>query len=449
MALLSRALTALTGKATNVQRPSVGGPALFGGFGGGASPQGTLASLSAYGNVGWLFAIVSRLANGTASVSWRLYQRQGGGERKEIPPGQGSAQAKALWALWERPNPFYSRYEFIETIQQHLDLVGEAWWLLLRPENAPLSSPPVEMWPLRPDRIAPVRDAQEFIRGYVYRVGGEAVPLQVSEVVQLKLPNPLDLYRGMGPVQAILADLDAERFTAQWNRNFFLNSAEPGGVIELGDVSMDDADWELFNLRWREQHQGVANAHRVAVLERGHWVDRKYTQRDMQFKDLRMLNRDLIMGAFGFPKHLLGIAEDVNRANAEAAEVMFSRWLIRPRAARIKGAGNGKLAPMFAPDLELDYDDPTPEDEEAKRLRAETGSKTGALMQNEIRGLLGFGDIPGGDVVVVPPGVGQLSLKDEGWTSDLERLERRMRGEWARRLATERDKLIAALEESQ
>ncbi|KKK81335.1 hypothetical protein LCGC14_2814460, partial [marine sediment metagenome] len=62
----------------------------------------------------------------------------------------------------------------------------------------------------------------------------------VDDVVQLKMPNPLDPYRGMGPVQSILADLDSERYSAAWNRNFFINGAEPGGIIEV-DRRLDDA----------------------------------------------------------------------------------------------------------------------------------------------------------------------------------------------------------------
>jgi hypothetical protein len=43
----------------------------------------------------------------------------------------------------------------------------------------------------------------------------------------------MDPYRGMGVVQTILVDLDATRASAEWNRNFFLNSAEPGGIVEV------------------------------------------------------------------------------------------------------------------------------------------------------------------------------------------------------------------------
>lgn len=341
------------------------------GFGGiGATTTNVEGLLRTYGSVGTLFAIVNRLANSTASINWKLYRAVRDGEPEEVM----NHPAKDLWA---RPNPFYSQNDFVETFQQHLDLVGEGWWLLARSNVG--FGPPLELWPVRPDRMAPVPHPTEFISGYTYRYGSEVVPFKLEDVICLKTPNPLDLYRGIGPVQSILTDIDAERFSAAWNRNFFMNSAEPGGIIQV-DKKLSDDEFNEMCLRWKEQHQGVQNAHRVAVLEQATWVDRKYTQRDMQFALLRETNREIIREAFGFPKPLLGTTTDVNRANAEAAEVVFARWCIRPRLEKIKMALNEKLLPQFGSSgkgLFFDYEDPTPQDRAQET--AEMTAKTGAL----------------------------------------------------------------------
>jgi hypothetical protein len=127
-----------------------------------------------------------------------------------------------------------------------------------------------------------------------------------------------------------------------------------------------------MTMRWREQHQGVRNAHRVAVIEQGKWVDRAFSMRDMQFSELRGVSRDVIREAFGYPKPMLGSVDDVNRANADAGEVVFARWVLRQRLRRIKGALNSDFLKLFGPEVatryEFDHDDPTPEDREADRL---------------------------------------------------------------------------------
>jgi HK97 family phage portal protein len=195
------------------------------------------------------------------------------------------------------------------------------------------------------------------------------------------MPNPLDPYRGLGPVQSILVDLGATTAAAEWNRNFFVNSAEPGGVVE-SERRLSDDEFTEWADRWREQHQGVANAHRVAVLEQGmKWVDRKYTMREMQFTELRAVSREIIREAFRFPKPLLGTVDDVNRANADAAEVMFARWLLVPRLGRIRDALNRDLLPLYGPGaekLEFDYEDPVPQDSEAEN--AERDSRVAAAV---------------------------------------------------------------------
>lgn len=329
--------------------------------------------MRAMGSVGTLFAIVHRLSNATSQVEWKLYRTAKSGKNED----RTEVTTHAALDLWRKPNGFMPRQEFVEVGQQHLDLTGEAWWVIAR--NPAARTIPLELWPVRPDRMLPVPDPERFLAGYIYMgPDGERVPLDLDEVIQLRMPNPLDIYRGMGPVQSLLADLDATRYSAEWNRNFFINSAEPGGIIEVPDILGDD-DFNRLRARWNEQHRGVANAHRVAILEHGTWVDRKYSMRDMQFAELRDVSREVIREAFGFPKPMLGSVDDVNRANAEAGEVVFARWLIVPRLERIKQALNAELLPMFGPTakgLEFDYISPVPEDEEAEAaaLTAKAGA---------------------------------------------------------------------------
>lgn len=326
------------------------------------TPTGAEAQMRAMGSVGTLFAIVHRLSNATAQVGWGLYRQAATGQK---PEEREQVTRHLALDIWNKPNGFYSRQEFIETFEQHLELTGEAWWVIAR---NPRAKTPLELWPVRPDRMAPDPDPDEFLTGYTYTTpDGIQIDLELDEVIQLKMPNPLDPYRGMGPVQTILTDLDATRYSAEWNKNFFLNSAEPGGLIQV-DHRLGDDEFNELRDRWNEQHKGVANAHRVAIIEQGQWIDRKFTMRDMQFAELRSVASEVIREAFGFPKPMLGTVEDVNRANAEAAEVVFARWLIVERLERIKQVLNTRFLPLFGTTgsgLEFDYTSPVPEDREA------------------------------------------------------------------------------------
>ena len=331
------------------------------GWGRASTSAGMASQLRAMGSVGTLFAIVNRTANSTGQLTWHLYRKAKSGR----PEDRVEVTSHAALDLWNKPNAFYTQSEFVEAQQQHQELTGEGWWVIARD---PRSTIPLELWPVRPDRMAPVPSATDYLTGYVYTApDGDTIPLGLSEVIFLRTPNPLDAYRGMGPVQSILVDLDAVRYSAEWNRNFFLNSAQPGGILQV-DGTLGDEEFNQLRMRWNEQHRGVSAAHRVAILEKATWVDRKYTQQDMQFSELRNVGRDVIREAFGFPKPMLGSTDDVNRANADAAEVVFARWLLVARARRIRDALNYDLLPMYgvtARDLEFDFDNPVPDDREA------------------------------------------------------------------------------------
>ena len=339
-------------------------------LGGGKASNDTY--LRAFGSSGTVFSIVTTLATAVAMPEWHLYKKPPQDSRRRYTTGdQGSDQRTevvkhAALSLWQKPNDFHVRFEFVEGFQQHLELCGESWWVLGRASGL---SFPTTMWYVRPDRMEPVPSPDDYLQGYIYTgPNGEQVPLGLDEVIQLKFPNPLDPYRGTGPVQTILADAQAQKYTAEWNKNFFLNSATPGGLLQV-DKRLSDAEWDEFQSRWRESHQGIARGHRVGILENGaQWVDAKITQKDMDFANLRNMSRDVLREAWGIHKTMLGNADDVNRANAQTAEEVFGSWKVIPRENRIRMALNFKLLPLFGASgtgVEFDYENPLPDDREA------------------------------------------------------------------------------------
>jgi HK97 family phage portal protein len=325
-------------------------------------PAGQTAQMRAQGSNSTLYAIVDRIITSYSQVEWHLYRKAASGKVED----RIEVTSHAALDLMDRPNKFMTGPSFREAGQQHEELTGEQWWVISR--NPSFKQLPLEVWPVRPDRMDPIPDEQDFIVGFVYHSpSGELVPLDVEDVIFQRRPNPMDPYRGVGAVQTILVDLDATRASAEWNRAFFLNSAEPGGIVQV-EKRLSDDEFNEFRDRWAEQHRGVNNAHRVGVLENGlQWVDRKYSMRDMEFTELRNVSREIIREAFGMPKPMLGAVDDVNRANAEAAGFVFAEWLIKPRLRRLKEVLNTRLLPMYGrlgEGLEFDFDDPTPENRE-------------------------------------------------------------------------------------
>lgn len=371
MSRLGRRVDALMNRAPVPMAPRTSGRSgVFNPLGGGrgaSTEQKMKRGMEQYGEVGTLFGIVDRISQTCGLVDWHLYRKNTDGRRvyREVETRR-EVQRHAALDLLAAPNPLMDTVEFVETIIQHFDTAGE--FIIVSSYGSIRSAGPLEIWPVRPDRMRVVTAPDDAsLTGYIYvSPDGETVPLTLDQVTHVRRPNPLDVYRGLGPVQAVGIKLDSNRLASEYNRNFFLNSAEPGGIIEIEDRLDDDEFRELVQ-RWREQHQGVANAHRVAVLEQGKWVDRKYTMRDMMFPELAEMSREDIREAFGYPKGMTGATEDVNKAVADANERMFGRYLIRPRLKKVQTGLNAILKQFgaTAEGLEFDFDDPVPEDREA------------------------------------------------------------------------------------
>ena len=348
--------------------------------------------ISAYGQVGWVFACVSRISSAVAETNWRLYQINDSTKEKE------EIISHPVLSLFDFVNEYTTGLEMMEQTQTYIDLVGEAFWLVIKDRIGR----PAELWAINPSKIKVVPHSKDYIAGYVYVNGHEKIPLETDEVIHIKLPNPNNPYRGQSPIASIMSDIEAEKFSSQYNKSFFQNSAEPSGVINF-EGTLTDSQYERLRYQWNEQHQGVSRSHKVAILEGGAtWTGKTVNQKDMQFQQLRLMNRDVILGAYGMPLHILGISESVNRANAEASEYTFARWVLKPRLHRIRAKLNEQFIPMFGEDLYFDYDSPVPEDVQRNLSVADTGFKSGYITRNEARTLVGLDSVRNGDVFMMP-----------------------------------------------
>jgi HK97 family phage portal protein len=302
----------------------------------------------------------------TSMVEWDLCAKPTTAGDAPVPLEGVRAENAAPLKVWRKPNDFMSRALLVNASQQHKDLCGEFWWVLVK-----IGGMPVEIWPVRPDRMFVVPSTTKFIAGYVYRSpDGEEIPLDVDDVITSFLPSPSDPFRGESPIGALASDLAQSDAQSTWQASLYRNSANPGGIIRVGR-RMSETEFEELVERWRFQHQGVQNAGRVAVLEEGDFTPLSYTQKDMQFVESRGLTRQAVFDTFGFPKFGIGDVDDVNRASAEASMTLMAQTLTIPRLEDIRGVLNSRLLPMFGPlwkSHEYNYRSPIPADAESERL---------------------------------------------------------------------------------
>lgn len=365
-----RRLTAQSQKASTPPVKMVGSQGVRGSsiFDLGAGVASVQSQLRTYGSSGTVYSIVSLLAQSSAQQHWHLYKKQPQDGRRRYSKGgtdQGSDMRvevvqHAAISLWNSPNTWMSGFEFREAAQQHLELTGQTFWVV----DYGATTFPLSMWIVRPDRIQPVPDPDSYLAGWVYTApDGTQQPLKVNEVIQERLPDPEDVYGGLGPIKSIMPNISQQRYATEYQRNLFLNGADPGAIITVPGT-LTEQQFDEFVDRWRETHRGVARAGTIAVLtnEASYAAPAGTSNKDLEYGNLRLANRDEIREAYRIHKAMLGTADDVNRANAETADEVFVAWQVIPRLERRRETLNSKLLPLFGSSgegVEFDFDDPS------------------------------------------------------------------------------------------
>lgn len=331
----------------------------------------TERNLKAVSQAGTVYQAVYTMAAAVANAEWSLIRTPKPSDDPEAPPER--VFVHPALNLLQNPNPFMTGHELLETCQVYFELTGEAYLYIVKNGGMP-----IEIWPLKPTDIKPIVDAPTFLKGWTYTdENGNEKTLPLEDVIQIRTPNPNDMYRGLSPLPALMADIESLRFAGEYNRNYFLNSAEPRGLLEL-PRKMKDEEIDRAQRRWHESLRGVQNANRVAVVEEGtKYTNLDTTFKDMQFAEGRELARDIIREGFGVSKTLLGVSESVNRATAEAAEYVFAKHKRNPRLRRWQHALNTHFLPMFGSSgkgVMFVFEEDIPEDENAELMAKTQGA---------------------------------------------------------------------------
>jgi len=348
----------------------------------------------------WVFAATQATAEKVASTEIKLFKRVGRNKKFQIDEVD---EHEAL-SLLHDVNSFMTNYHLREITQVYLDLTGEAYWALIRDTE---NGPPVELWPLRPDWVTVIPSEDDFIKGYKYSPGGmlspKAITFEPKDIIPFRYPNPVNPYRGRGQVQGAAMAIDIDTFSAEYNRNYFFNSAIPGLVFTT-EQNLTEAQINRFIEAWQAKFQGRTNTHKIAVMGKGLKPEPiTNTPQEMAFAEQRRMMRDEILGIFRVPKSVIGITEDVNRANAESSERSFAEHVIKPRLIRfIAYLNEFYLSNWPKEDLFFDFVDPVPEDMDIKLRVYENGIKNGWLTINEVREEENRPPVEGGDAVYLP-----------------------------------------------
>jgi HK97 family phage portal protein len=289
-------------------------------------------------------------------------------------------------------------------------IFGEAFWWV----DVTLGGAPKMAKRLHPKYMDAVVEDTELIewRYGPFHQDGDAIFYDKDIILHFAVEDPDSDLIGLSPLISLQETVAQDLFAMRYNRSFFENAAQTGVIFNMRNATKDEVD---RNRAWLEaNYVGASNAHRPIILEGDIEVDKSVANaQEMEFLGLRRLNRQEIFGVLDLPPEKAGINEDSNRSTSKEADNSFREETIGPIQALVEEEVNDVLI------LELfGYDDILFQHEESDK-RSKLAQMTiytqavdkGLLIRDEVRGELGRGKIPGGDVATISTSAGVVPLE--------------------------------------
>lgn len=342
-----------------------------------------------------VYACVRVLAESVGQLPLHLYERRGRDKVKAVN--------HPLYSLLHvAPNEYQTAQEWREWVVACLALRGNAYCQI----NRALSGRVLELTTFAPGAVTPKQHKETGEVTYLISLSnGQQETLPAREVLHVKLFTVDSGVLGASPVQYARESVGMGIAAEQHGAALFARGAQPGGVLESTKPLSPEVQKRLIE-SWKARHEGLDNAHRVAVLEDGlQWKTITLPSKDAQWLEGRKFTRSELAGIWRVPPHKLGDLERATFSNIEQQALDFVLDGILPYCTRIEQ----RIAlQLLEPKERSVY---FAKFNERGLLRGDMAARAeyytrqlqnGALSPNEIRELEDMNPRDGGDVYLTP-----------------------------------------------
>ncbi|MGA2556933.1 MAG: phage portal protein [Verrucomicrobiota bacterium] len=289
----------------------------------------------------------------------------------------------ALEAFWDCPALRMSRADFIEATVGWLKLAGEAFWLMddssLPFPNAAGGMPLLVI--ARPDRMF-LHHAGSLIEGWDYvDADGKHHGLLPEQVIQLKMWNPYDEFRGLAEMHSAKDAAEADFFAGKYAKNQFANNGDRGPFIIAKQGIPDDTQRQQIIDQIREKRELSQRGVYKPMFLNGDFTieDPKVQAPDATFISARLENRHEIALAFGVPPSMFDVKASYSIGSASDWFMLISETCI-PTGQKIAESINLVLRRQTGRAIQAGFNwDEHPVIQAVRRERADTAQKYFAM----------------------------------------------------------------------
>jgi HK97 family phage portal protein len=270
-----------------------------------------------------VYACVRIISETLASLPLIIYRRlpDGGKERATEHP--------LYEPLHDKPNIYQTSMEFIEMMQGHLELRGNAFARILPGPRGAVD----QLIPLHPDRVNVFRLPNGRLRYQVREwYTGAVQNYAMEEIFHVRGLSSNGMV-GMSPIAVQREVIGTALAQQEYAARFFANDSQPRGILQH-PAKLSQEAYDRIKKSWQEAQTG-GNRHKAALLEEGmEYKALSLNNVESQFMQARQYSRSDIAGFFRVPLHKIGDLSKSAFSNIEQQAIEFVTDCIRPRAVR-------------------------------------------------------------------------------------------------------------------
>ena len=347
--------------------------------------------------------VVSFLARNIAQLGLHMYERVGDADRQRL-------QDHPLAVLLRRPNPWTSRYRFINSLIHDFCIYDNAYWLKTNDNGV------YGLVRIPPTRIAPEGD--DWLTPEAFKVSGsQGSRIYPRDQLVYFRGYGLDSDVGISPLEALRRTLREEWTGGEMREQIMRNGARMSGYLVRPQEAPDWSDTarERFRSAWQSQYSGSGpGAGGTPILEDGMtFTPVSQTAKDLQYIEGRKLTREEVAAAYFVPPPMVGILDHATFSNITEQHKMLYQDTLGPTLAMVQEEIELQLVPDFEPgspqrfyvEFNLREKLTGSFEERADAIQKSVGGPT--MTVNEARALDNRPPIDGGDNLIVPLNVTQ------------------------------------------
>jgi len=352
-----------------------------------------------------VWAAVTAKAQDMAGLPIKYYQIMPDGTKKNL-------RGDRIWKLLnEKANDEMDSFQYREFSYAMVDMYGNAYSYIDYNNNGEIKG----LWPLIPTKMVVKRiynkDKTESALVFTYSDDRGTTVFSPKSIWHVR-GFSTDGIMGVNTTDVAKEIYGLSAALEEYAARYFGNNAKPPAVL-VHPGKVGEKAHKNLKASWSEAHQGLSQAHKIAILEEGMQLKEfGFSPEDSQSIESRKFQIEEVARITNMPLHRLKHLEKVNYNSIEHADIEYGKYTLHPLAQRFDKSAKQQIVPVRHPNRYLKHN-------LNGIYRADIDTRTNAYQRGQQGGYMSINDIldfedrdpvPGGDIRMFPANMLPLDM---------------------------------------